>query len=197
MNTADSFSALILAGGRGRRMGGVDKGLMRVAGRRLIEYALEALRGRSSEIFISANRNQEIYAAYGYPVLSDALGEYWGPLAGMLSGLKAASGEWLLVVACDYPLLPEHLGARLLRAALQNAAGVAVVRSGDQAHYTLCMLHTSLADDMERYLLGGGRSVRGWLEGKTPAWLEFEPADERLANLNSEADLASFPRFRR
>lgn len=186
------MSVLILAGGRGRRMGGEDKGLLDLAGRLLIEYALAGLDEYHGEIFISANRNRAAYESFAYPVVTDCIGEYWGPLAGMLSGLRAMHGEWLLVLAVDYPDLPRNLGARLLDAATHAGTRIALVRCGEQAHYTLCLLHASLADDMGAYLQSGGRSVKGWLEGKEFVWLEFEAGDARFLNLNSPDDLARF-----
>ena len=117
----DRITGLILAGGRARRMGGQDKGLIPLAGRPLIAWVIEALRPQVGSILISANRNQAAYAAFGYPVIGDEAGGpdltgFQGPLAGIAAAMTLAQTPWLLTLPCDTPLLPADLAARLAAA---------------------------------------------------------------------------------
>jgi molybdenum cofactor guanylyltransferase len=118
------ITGLVLAGGRGSRMGGIDKGLQVLGTRTLVEHALERLRPQVSALAINANRHLEAYARFGVPVWPDAEADYPGPLAGMLAGLQACTTEWLVTVPCDTPALPPDLVARLFAAA--QAAGLRV-----------------------------------------------------------------------
>ena len=115
------ISGVILAGGQGRRMGKVDKGLQPFRGRTLIDCVIERLRPQVAEILINANRNQERYGAYGYRVIADLVPDYAGPLAGLHSALASASHELVLTVPCDSPFMPDDLAARM-DAALRSAS---------------------------------------------------------------------------
>ena len=110
-----AITGLVLAGGRGQRLGGVDKGLQPWHGRALVDHAIERLAPQVAEVMISANRNAADYASRGARVLADAHGDFRGPLAGMLAGLRAAATPWLAVVPCDSPRLPIDLVERLAR----------------------------------------------------------------------------------
>jgi molybdenum cofactor guanylyltransferase len=117
MNIAPrDITGVILAGGRGSRLGGVDKGLVPLHGRPLIEHVIDALRPQVGALLISANRNRDIYASYGYPVIADVMGDYDGPLAGMLSAMRAAGTAYILTTPCDAPSIPADLARRLAEA---------------------------------------------------------------------------------
>lgn len=186
MNGAVKPAGLILAGGRGRRVGGQDKGLMPYRGRPLVERVLERLAPQVEEICISANRNLDTYRRYGYPVLPDTLPEYPGPLAGLREGLAAVAAEWLLAVPCDVPHLPLDCARHLLLATGAQGCCAAYPRAGAD-HYAVLLLHQRCADALEAYLRDGGRSVHGFLGVVGAAAVEFGAAED-FANLNAIED---------
>ncbi|HMX17345.1 MAG TPA: molybdenum cofactor guanylyltransferase, partial [Rhodocyclaceae bacterium] len=110
---AAGVTGLVLAGGLGRRMGGADKGLLDYAGRALVAAAIERLRPQVGTLMVNANRNGEAYAAFGFPVLADAVAGFAGPLAGLQAGLAACTTPLLVTVPCDSPDAPRDLVARL------------------------------------------------------------------------------------
>ena len=188
--TREAITGLILAGGRGQRLGGVDKGLQPWRGRPLVDHALARLGPQVRTVMISANRNPDAYASRGARVLADASNDFPGPLAGILAGLRAAATPWLAVVPCDSPSLPLDLVERL-------ASGVgdrrgAVVQRNERFEPVCCLLSTSLADDLERYLADGGRKVEGWV-GRHAAPVPFDSAGDAaaFANINTPDDLAT------
>ena len=185
-------AGLILAGGRGRRVGGRDKGLMPYHGRPLVAWMLERLAPQVDEICISANRNLDAYHRYGHPVLPDSLPEYPGPLAGLREGLAAVAADWLLAVPCDVPHLPLDCAQRLLAAATAQERCAAYPRAGGADHYAVLLLHKRCAGALEAYLRAGGRSVRGLLDVVGAAAVEFEAA-EGFANLNTLQDFEAPP----
>ena len=115
--TADRVTGLILAGGRGSRMGGTDKGLQPLRGMPMAMHVLWRLAPQVIDVVINANRNLGAYEGFGRTVVPDASADFQGPLAGMLAGLPYCETEWMMVVPCDTPHLPTDLVARLLEAA--------------------------------------------------------------------------------
>jgi len=176
-------TAIILAGGQGLRVGGRDKGLLGYKGKAMIDHVIDRLSPQVEELFISANRNLEDYAQRGYPVLTDTLPDYSGPLAGVLVGLEKAHFDWLVVSPCDTPLLPLDLVDRLCRARGKSRAVVA--KDPQRTHYTTLMLHKDRLGALDAYLERGGRSVKGFLETVGTSTAEF--ADEKaFLNCNQE-----------
>ena len=186
----DPVDGLILAGGRARRMGGQDKGLVPFAGRLLVEHVLVRLRPQVEEVMISANRNAELYARYGHRVLPDVLGDYPGPLAGMLSGLVAVRQPWLAVVPCDSPLLPEDLVERLLRSALAESAELAVAHDGKRLQPVFALLHHSLLVPLRAYLEAGGHKVEAWYAQHRMATTDLSDHPEAFSNINTPQEHA-------
>lgn len=199
---AASITGLVLAGGRGQRMGGVDKGLQMLRGQPLAAHVLARLAPQTSALLISANRNAETYAALGAPwharVLADTLPDFPGPLAGLLAGLRAARGDWLLSAPCDSPWLPVDLAARLSAAALAQNTDIVTATTTNAAgevslHPVFALVRTSLADDLAAFLGAGERKVRAWYARHRAAEVAF--ADERaFYNINSLQELAEFDR---
>ena len=203
----------MLAGGRGTRLGGADKGLVRLRGRPLVEWVLARLRPQVDELFVSANRNGEVYAAYGHRVLRDAeccaaggarnsagggpdpAGGAWGvegggPLAGVLAALEAARHDLVLAVPCDTPFLPPDLAAELRRALLAAGADVAVAAAGGRMHHAVMLCRRGVATPLAAFLAAGGRRLGEWQARSAAVIVEF--ADVRaFCNVNSPADLAS------
>ncbi|WP_287882179.1 molybdenum cofactor guanylyltransferase MobA [Aquitalea sp.] len=185
------YTALILAGGQASRMGGVDKGLVELAGQPLIVRTLHSLTAQSqppTRILISANRNLDAYAAYGHPVLPDSLPDFPGPLAGLLSGMQAAPDAILLMLPCDAVCLPTDFAARLL-AALPGQQAVSASDSA-QWHPSLLALQAGLLPLLQAYLDGGGRSIRGWLAGLQHVTAQFDQPFPNLNTLEAVAALA-------
>ncbi|CAB3794805.1 Molybdenum cofactor guanylyltransferase [Paraburkholderia caffeinitolerans] len=197
-----ALTGLVLAGGRGQRMGGVDKGLQHLHGQPLAAHVLARLAPQVSALAISANRNHDVYAELGAPwyaqVIADTLPDYPGPLAGLLAGLRVAGTEWLLSAPCDSPWLPADLGARLAAAVrAQNtliATATTVNAAGEVSlHPVFALVHTSLAGDLAAFLDAGERKVRAWYARHTAAEVVF--ADERaFYNVNSLQELAELDR---
>jgi molybdenum cofactor guanylyltransferase len=182
-------TGLVLAGGRGTRMGGIDKGLVEIEGRTLVELVIDRLRPQVGPMLISANRNLVRYRAFGFPVLLDAdegLEPFPGPLAGMLAGLRAAATPWVATAPCDAPFLPADLVAHLAEALAGARAAVAYV--GEKVQPVFCLLHVDLADDLATAVAHGERRAEAWLRGIGAAPALFLVA-ENFANLNTLQDL--------
>mgnify|MGYP002776134465 FL=1 len=193
--------ALILAGGRGSRMGGVDKGLQRLNGQALVEHALARLRqqagGRLGAIMVNANRHLDDYRALGLAVWPDALADFPGPLAGFLAGLEHGSRPWLLTVPCDSPRFPLDLLERLAQAAEREGADLALALGRDEdgrlrRQPVFCLLRRELADSLRAYLQGGGRKIDDWIGSQRQVAVAFDaPGDDPRAfyNANTLAEL--------
>jgi molybdopterin-guanine dinucleotide biosynthesis protein A len=186
--TRATLTGLVLAGGRGQRLGGVDKGLQPWRGKPLVDHALERLAPQVGTVLVSANRNPAHYATRGVRVLADASDDFPGPLAGILAGLRAATTPWLAVVPCDSPRLPLDLVERLADG-LAGSAGAVVQREDGRLEPVCCLLSTALADDLAMYLAEGGRKVEGWISGHA-ATVRFDRPDDAaaFANLNTPDD---------
>ncbi len=189
---------LVLAGGRGQRLGSVDKGLQPWRGLPLVDHALARLRPQVREVMISANRNADVYATRATRVLADDAPDFPGPLAGILAGLRAAASAgaaWVAVVPCDSPALPADLVARLAGALSGDVRGAVVQRDhgvdGLRLEPVCCLLSTALADDLAAYLASGERKVERWLARHAAAVLfDREGDDAAFANINTPEDLA-------
>jgi molybdopterin-guanine dinucleotide biosynthesis protein A len=180
------ITGLILAGGQGKRMGGQDKGLVVYAGKPLVDRAIERLAPQVDELLISANRNLELYAARGYPVVTDALPDYQGPLAGILVGLNAAKHDWMLTIPCDIPYLPLNLASRL---AGESTGRVAVfARDAERNHPAILLLNKSCLPELVDYLDKGERSIKGFLKKLDAGSAGFSDA-AAFRNINESRQL--------
>lgn len=196
------ITGVVLAGGRGSRMGGIDKGMQPLNGEPLALHALRRLAPQVGATLISANRTIEIYAQIGKPfgakVISDAFPDFPGPLAGIASALRAAQTEFVLTVPCDAPYVDEHLAQKLahaLQAAHADIATVAVVDAAGERelHPVFALLRASLADDLEASLRAGERKVRAWYARHKAVEVPF--ADEHaFYNVNDLQQLAELER---
>lgn len=190
----EAITALVLAGGKGRRMQGQDKGLVEISGQPLISYVIERVRPQVQTVLVSANRNQEQYEAFADAVLRDdpALGEtFAGPLAGVLAGLEAATTDYVLVIPCDTPCLPDNLLPELLASLQTEQADIAYVHDGEREQPLVMLLRRQLAPGLREWLLSGGRAVHEWLVSQRYCVVQFtEPA--RFTNLNTSEDCAEF-----
>lgn len=183
-------SAVILAGGRATRMGGEDKGWVKLAGRPLIDHVLDRLRPQVDEVLINANRSQDSYQALA-TVISDNNPDYLGPLAGMQAGLAAARHDWVLFVPCDGPALPHDLMSRF-RAALIPQTELVVAHDGDWLQPVVALLHKSLLPSLTLALAEGERKIDIWFARHRMAVVNFADQPDAFINLNSPAELAAY-----
>jgi molybdenum cofactor guanylyltransferase len=181
-------SGLILAGGRGTRMGGIAKGLAPFAGKPMIEWVVTAIRPQVHTIRVSANRYREAYAGLGFPVLPDLRTETVGPLGGIERGLTECLTPWLLVVPCDSPVLPIHLTEHLLQAAQAENRTATYASCDGREHYTHLLVHQSLRMDLTQALDAGVRKVGAWLKTVGAGSVPF--ANGSIRNINSLDDLS-------
>ena len=179
------ISAIILAGGRGARLGYQDKGLLPLGNRKLVEWVIERIHPQVKEVVISANRNKDLYQTLGLPVVSDILYPNFGPLAGVLNALPVVQGPWVLTVPCDSPFLPLDLVARL-KQALNNNNDIAVPLVGDRAQSAICLFNTGLHHNLKDFLASGQRKTEDWQTGLNRVLVPFENP-EAFLNINDEA----------
>lgn len=180
-----NVTAVILAGGKGRRMDGKDKGLVELANRPLIEYVIDAIKPQVQTIIINANRNQEQYSRYGYPVISDTLQDYQGPLAGYMCALKSSTTSHIITLPCDGPFLPGDLVTRLISALTDNNAEIAVAHDGDRMQPVYSLLPTTLSNSLIAFLDSGERKIDLWYKQHRIALAYFSDCPETFRNINT------------
>lgn len=188
------ITGLLLAGGRGSRMGGVDKGLQPFNGEPLALHAIRRLAPQVGPLMVNANRNLAEYEAFGVPVWRDSLADYPGPLAGFLAGLEHCTTPWLLTVPCDTPLFPPDLAARLAEAAVAGQADIAMAVAPESVEDgtalrpqpVFCLLRASLRDSLIAYTTAGGRKVHAWISQHRTVQVPFDrPGDAPDAFFNA------------
>ncbi len=183
-----AITAVILAGGQGRRMGGMDKGLLEFDGRPLIEILLDKLRRQSVAVLINANRNQALYAGYGHPVVSDELEEYQGPLAGFASAMRAATTDYILTLPCDSPLLVDDYVARFISAQADNGATVNVAFDGERLQPVHALMRVDLLPSLRAFLDRGERKIDRWYAEHDFARVDFSDCADMFRNINTPDD---------
>ncbi len=184
----DDITAVILAGGQGRRMGGEDKGLLEFNGQPLIALLIEQLERQAVDIAINANRNQARYQEFGYPVVSDELTGYQGPLAGIASAMAAVASEYILTLPCDGPLLVDDYVARFVVAEAQSAAPIQVAFDGERLQPVHALIRTDLRPDLEEFLATGERKIDRWYALHDFAEVDFSDCAGMFRNINSPDD---------
>jgi molybdopterin-guanine dinucleotide biosynthesis protein A len=191
MIARESITGVVLAGGQGRRMGGVDKGLVVLNGRPLVACVIERLAPQTGRLLINANQNRERYAQFGHPVVSDAVGGFAGPLAGLQAALSHATTDWVVTAPCDSPFLPMDLVARLSTAALDRAAALAVARTLDQPHPVFALVRRDVAPHLAQFLQAGGRKIDAWYATLPVVEVPFDDEADAFRNINTAAELAA------
>ncbi|BDM23157.1 MULTISPECIES: molybdenum cofactor guanylyltransferase MobA [Pseudomonas] len=177
-------SVLILAGGRGQRMGGRDKGLLEWRGEPLVAHIQRTVRPLSDDLVISCNRNQQAYKAYADQLVGDAEADFPGPLAGVIAGLQVARHEWVVLLACDAPLVDKVLIDSLRQLAVTGDS-VAMVRQGGFWQPMFSVLPRRVLPVLEQAWLAGERSLQKALLREAVQGLECADDDPRLSNFNS------------
>ena len=190
MNTLNKqdVTAVILAGGKGRRMQGKDKGLVELADLPLIEHVITAIKPQVKIIIINANRNQQQYAHYGYQVISDTLDDYQGPLAGYFSAMKEATTSHIITLPCDGPLLAGDLVERLISASNAEDAEIAVAHDGERMQPVYSLIPVSLAASLGDYLDSGERKIDLWYKQHRLALADFSDCPETFRNVNTDKE---------
>ena len=207
-----SITGLILAGGRSSRMAHAgqarDKALIQFKGKRLIDHVYEKLAPQVGGVMINANQNHEQFKSFKVRVLSDAIGDYAGPLAGLHAGLFASKRPFLITVPCDSPFFPDDLVARMFDALESTSSAVAIAMSGDQPHPVFALVRRSVLDHLSDFLKQGGRKIDAWYDTLTTVQVDFND-DALFGNINTPQELEAFenglplppkvakPRFRR
>ena len=193
MQKNEQISALILAGGRGSRMGHVDKGLQPFQGATMVEHVLDRLAPQVGAIAINANQNLDKYAAFGVPVWPDETTGFAGPLAGLEAGMRHCTTPYLVSAPCDSPFLPRDLAARLFHALQSQRADVALAVTQEagmrkQPHPVFCLVKTRLLPVLSSYLAEGGRKMDGWYADLKVAEVLFDDSDA-FRNINTLDEL--------
>jgi molybdenum cofactor guanylyltransferase len=189
---APPVTGIILAGGQGRRMGTVDKGLKLLRGRTMVAWVAERFAPQVAELIVNANQNLKQYHMLGYHVVSDAVTGFAGPLAGLQRGLAEARYELVASVPCDSPFLPRDLIARLKVALEREDAEVAVAKTGAQPHPVFCLVRKRVLPGLTAFLEGGGRKIDAWYASLKVVEVPFDDEPEAFSNINTPEELSAF-----
>lgn len=189
MTRAD-ITGVILAGGEGRRLGGVDKGLQELQGRPMVQWVLDGLAPQVGTVLISANRNLPRYASFGCAVLPDRIPDFAGPLAGLHAALAQAATPLIATVPCDSPFLPLDLVQRLHAALVADKAELAVARAGGKAHRAFCLARRELLPRLAAFLAAGERKVGLWHASLKLVEVDFDDEAAAFDNINTPEELA-------
>lgn len=182
-------TGVILAGGMGRRMGGVDKGLLVLQNRPMVSHVISRFSPQVDELLINANRNLDEYSSYGYRVIPDIMSGYAGPLAGLQRGLAEAGNELVATAPCDSPYLPTDLVARLRIALESQDAELAVAVTLGQPQPVFCLCRRALLPHLSDFLDNGGRKIDAWYASLKVAEVPFDDEAEAFMNINTPQEL--------
>ena len=182
----DDITAVVLAGGRARRMGGEDKGLIEVAGKPMVAHAIDVLRPQTAEVIVNANRNAGVYREItGCRVIADTVGGFAGPLAGMASALEASTTRLVLTAPCDSPLVTGELGPRLHAAMARDDAEIAVAHDGERMQPVFAMLTRRLLPDLLAFLRAGERKIDAWYATRHAVIADLSDILDTFLNVNT------------
>ena len=184
-------TGIVLAGGRGRRMGGVDKGLVLLDGEPMIARVLARLAPQVGDVLINCNQNLDRYRAFGHPVVADDVGGYAGPLAGLHAGMSRAASPLVVTVPCDSPFLPLDLVARLRHGLDAADAQLAVAHTFEQPHPVFALARRDVLAHLASFLEAGGRKIDAWYATLTVAEVAFDDEADAFRNINTADELAS------
>ena len=188
MAKENKITGLILAGGAGRRVEGRDKGLLNWRGKRLIDHVAERLGPQVDDLIVSCNRNIQVYSEIGDRRVQDNRMDFQGPLAGIEAAMPYVRSNILVVVACDTPLIPLDLVARLGSVIAVDGTGpvlIAYAHDGKREQYLSCAIHASLFPSLSSYLEEGNRTVRHWIQQHPSATVDFSDQPDAFLNFNS------------
>ncbi|GGK77973.1 molybdenum cofactor guanylyltransferase MobA [Amphritea balenae] len=190
MSNTDQITAVILAGGMARRMGGIDKGWMGLDGKPLIRHVLDRIQPQTGRCLINANRSLDAYGTLGLPVVTDLAGDFEGPLMGIATGLHHAATEWVLFAPCDSPFLPVDLAERMLSQAEEQSADIAVAHDGKRLQPVVALIKRSLLESLQAVLAAGERKIDRWYAQHRMIEVDFSDSPDGFINVNRRDDLA-------
>ena len=189
--SARDITAVILAGGRGRRMGGQDKGLIEFNGRALVAILIDRLSQQVSSILINANRNRDRYQAFGYPVVSDQLDDYQGPLAGFACAMDTADTDFILTLPCDGPSLASDYVARFITSQQRSGAAICVADDGERLQPVHALIKVDLLTSLNAFLDSGDRKIDRWYAMHDFVKTDFSDCADMFRNINTPSDQQS------
>jgi len=184
-------TGLVLAGGQGSRMGGIDKGLQPFRGKPMVAHVVERLALQVDELLVNANRNLDEYGRFGHRVIADEIAGFAGPLAGFERGLAHARGRLMMTAPCDSPFLPGDLVARLRAALEAQRADLAVAKTGDQAHPVFSLMRREVHASLVDFLGSGQRKIDKWYAGLTVVEVPFDDEAGAFLNINTREELSN------
>ena len=185
MPERSEITGAVLAGGMGRRMGGVDKGLVEVAGKPMVAWTLDAFEPQVGKLLINANRSQAAYAAFGLPIVEDRHEGFQGPLAGLHAVLSAADTPYVAIVPCDTPRLPADLITRLSAALEQDGTELATAEAGGRVHTLHGLFRRDVLTDLTRALADGQRKPDAWYATRRWSRVSFDDVAHAFDNINT------------
>lgn len=188
---AADVTGIVLAGGMGRRMGGVDKGLVLLSGQPMVAHVLARLAPQVGALVINANQNPERYAAFGHPVVPDDVGGFAGPLAGLHAGMSRATTPYVATAPCDSPFLPDDLVARLAAGMTRERAQLAVAHTFAQPHPVFALVERSVFPHLTAFLRDGGRKIDAWYATLRVVAVPFDDEEAAFRNINTADELAA------
>jgi len=188
---SQNLTAVILAGGQGRRMGGRDKGLLDFDGKPLVAILIDRLEQQALDIVINANRNHADYQRFGYPVISDQLADYQGPLAGFAVAMAEVNTDFILTLPCDSPLLVEDYAQRFLDSYAVQQAPVQVAFDGERLQPVHAMIKVDLLPSLKWFLDSGDRKIDRWYAQHEYARVDFSDCTDMFRDINTPADQVS------
>jgi len=183
----DQITGVILAGGKGRRLGGTDKGLMSYHNKPLVAHILSQLEPQVGRILINANRHIENYQEYA-EVISDQLSDFQGPLAGMQSAMRFTDTPWILTVPCDGLKISVKYAKMLYQNALEGNAKIAVAHDGDRLQPVHALIHCSLIESLESFLNTHQRKIDCWYGQHDYVRTDFSKYPDMFRNINTPED---------
>ena len=186
--TVNDITAVILAGGQGRRMGGQDKGLIEFNGKTLVEILIAELERQSLAIVINANRNLDRYRDYGFPVIHDHLQDYQGPLAGFASAMDSVDTDFILTLPCDGPQLAADYAARFTASQQQSGASICVAFDGERLQPVHALIKVDLRASLGQFLDSGDRKIDRWYALHDYVQTDFSDCREMFRNINTPYD---------
>ena len=191
----ENVTGIILAGGKARRMGGQDKGLLEINGKAMISYVIKALEPQVAKILINANRNKEEYERFGYTVFSDDLNDYQGPLAGIAVAMNKSTTKYICTCPCDGPLIASDLVTRLYNSTIDQNAEIAVAHDGDRMQPVYALIQCSLLDSLREYLKSGERKIDRWFEQRKLIKVDFSDSKDCFINVNTPEDQSALAKL--
>lgn len=185
------IGAVILAGGLARRMGGVDKGLVKIADKPMVQYTLDTLTPLVDSIVINANRSIEEYQALGAPVIPDTLVGHQGPLAGLSAGINALQSDYVVMCPCDSPFLQSDLILALIEACVDNDADIAAAHDGERLQPVFCVVNRRVESSLNAFLELGERKIDRWFSNQAVHIFDASQYSESFLNINTEEERLS------